>query len=236
VGVEVRRAGDRFRTTTDWLESRHSFSFGPYFDPDNTGFGLLVVSNDDIVAPGTGFDTHPHRDMEIVTWVLSGSLVHQDSEGNRGVVYPGLAQRMSAGTGILHSERNDAAEPVHFVQMWVLPDEPGLPPSYAQHELGPALGSGALVPVASGLPGHDAAIRINQKHAAFSVARLQPGDEVSLPAAPYVRVFAARGAVGLEDGGTLETGDAARIRDSARKLTCGPAPAEVLVWEMYDAG
>src|SRR4051812_41749283 len=138
-GVDVRKAGDRFATRIDWLDSKHSFSFGGHYDPHNTHFGLLLVSNDDIVAPGTGFETHPHRDMEIVTWVLSGSLVHQDSEGHSGVIYPGLAQRMSAGTGILHSEKNDAwrlrpgaehDDPVHFVQMWVVPDTPAIDPGY----------------------------------------------------------------------------------------------------------
>ena len=106
--VDVRRAGDRAKTSIDWLDSKHSFSFGSHYEPDNTHHGLLLVNNDDIVKPGTGFDTHPHRDMEIVTWVLQGSLVHQDSTGHSGVIYPGLAQRMSAGHGILHSEKNDS--------------------------------------------------------------------------------------------------------------------------------
>jgi redox-sensitive bicupin YhaK (pirin superfamily) len=146
--VDIRRAADRAATKISWLDSKHSFSFGHQYDPANTHHGLLLVNNDDIVKPGTGFETHPHRDMEIVTWVLRGSLVHQDSTGNSGVIYPGLAQRMSAGTGILHSEKNDAwrltgseshsaigssperliAEPVHFVQMWVVPDEAGITP------------------------------------------------------------------------------------------------------------
>jgi redox-sensitive bicupin YhaK (pirin superfamily) len=135
-GTDLRRAGDRMHTKWSWLDSRHSFSFGRHFDPSNTHFGLLLVSNDDVVDPGTGFETHPHEDMEIVTWVLQGQLVHQDSEGNADVIYPGLAQRMSAGTGILHSEKNDAwrmtgqaehTDPVHFIQMWVVPDEPGAP-------------------------------------------------------------------------------------------------------------
>ena len=106
--VDVRRAGARQRTDIEWLDSRHSFSFGRHYDPRNTHFGLLLVSNDDVVSAGLGFELHPHRDMEIVTWVLEGSLVHQDSEGNNGLIYPGLAQRMSAGTGILHSEKNDS--------------------------------------------------------------------------------------------------------------------------------
>src|SRR6478735_2216995 len=106
--IDIRRADDRAATEIAWLDSKHSFSFGGHYEPDNTHHGLLLVNNDDIVKPGTGFDTHPHRDMEIVTWVLQGSLVHQDSTGHSGVIYPGLAQRMSAGTGILHSEKNDS--------------------------------------------------------------------------------------------------------------------------------
>src|SRR4051794_36901614 len=106
--VDVRRADERFKTDIGWLDSKHSFSFGGHYDAANTHHGLLLVNNDDIVHAGTGFETHPHRDMEIVTWVLRGSLVHQDSQGHNGVIYPGLAQRMSAGTGILHSEKNDS--------------------------------------------------------------------------------------------------------------------------------
>src|SRR3977135_4700663 len=106
--VDIRRAADRAATKISWLDSKHSFSFGANYDPTNTHHGLRLVNNDDRVDPGTGFETHPHRDMEIVTWVLQGSLVHQDSTGTAGVIYPGLAQRMSAGTGILHSEKNDA--------------------------------------------------------------------------------------------------------------------------------
>ncbi|MEN3302243.1 pirin family protein, partial [Pseudonocardia sp.] len=106
--IDVRRAADRFASKISWLDSHHSFSFGAHYDPANTHHGVLLVNNDDIVKPGRGFDTHPHQDMEIVTWVLRGSLVHQDSSGHSGVIYPGLAQRMSAGTGILHSEKNDS--------------------------------------------------------------------------------------------------------------------------------
>ena len=106
--VDVRRAADRFATRIDRLDSKHSFLFGRHHDPANTGHGLLLVNDDDVVRPGSGFETHPHRDMEIVTWVLQGSLVHEDSTGHSGVVYPGLAQRMTAGRGILHSEKNDA--------------------------------------------------------------------------------------------------------------------------------
>ena len=242
--VDVRRAADRFATRLDWLDSRHSFSFGRHYDPANTHHGVLLVNNDDVVAPGTGFETHPHRDMEIVTWVLAGSLVHQDSTGHSGVVYPGLAQRMSAGTGILHSEKNDAwrhdaarggGEPVHFVQMWVLPDEEGISPGYEQLEVEDELLRGGLVPVASGMPGHDAAIRIRNRSAALHAARLQPGADVALPEAPYLHLFVARGTVRLEGAGELSTGDAVRLTATGGQRVTATEPAEILVWEMHSA-
>ena len=232
--MEIRRADDRFRTASEWLDSRHSFSFGPHYDPANVGFGFLLAHNDETVAPGTGFETHPHQDLEIVTWVLRGALAHRDSEGNSGVVYPGLAQRMSAGSGIRHSEWNDAADPVHYVQMWVRPDRSDLPPSYEQAELD--LTTGELIPVASGLPKHTAstAIRINQPAAGMSVARLTPGQAVTLPAAPYLHLFIATGTATLEDAGDLGTADAVRLtNEDGRRVTAGPTGAELLLWEMY---
>jgi quercetin 2,3-dioxygenase len=127
--VDVRRAADRGTTTLSWLDSHHSFSFGGHYDPTNTHHGVLLVNNDDVVHPGAGFETHPHRDMEIVTWVLSGSLVHQDSTGHAGVIYPGLAQRMSAGTGILHSEKV-STEAANFTPTGAgRPAEPRPPPA-----------------------------------------------------------------------------------------------------------
>ncbi|MCV7402642.1 pirin family protein [Mycobacterium fragae] len=235
--LDIRRAADRVVTKTSWLNSRHSFSFGDHYDPHNTHHGVLLVNNDDIVEPGRGFQTHPHRDMEIVTWVLDGSLAHRDSVGNRGVIYPGLAQRMSAGSGILHSEMNDsAADPVHFVQMWVLPDVSGIDPSYQQHEIDDRLLDGRLVPIASGMPGHDAAITIHNRSAALHGARLQPGDSVELPATPYLHLFVARGRLQL-DGGTdraeLAEGDAARFTDSNGQHVSAGEPSEILIWEMH---
>jgi len=171
-GVDVRRADSRFRTDIDWLDSHHSFSFGPHRAADNTHHGLLLVSNDDTVAPGSGFQTHPHRDMEIVTWVLEGELEHKDSVGHTDIIYPGLAQRMSAGRGILHSEINPANEnPVRFVQMWVLPDQAEIDPGYEQQDVRQELDRGGLIPIASGA-GHDSAIRIQQKDATLWAARL----------------------------------------------------------------
>jgi len=231
---EIRRAADRAVTRTSWLQSRHSFSFADHYDPDNTHHGLLLVNNDDLVQPAAGFDTHPHRDMEIVTWVLQGALAHQDSTGNRGVIYPGLAQRMSAGSGILHSEKNDSdTEPVHFVQMWVIPDEAGISPGYQQSEIDAGLSRGGLVTVASGIPGHDAAITLHNRNAALHVARLQRGDTVTLPAAPYLHLFVAKGRLTLEGVGDLEQGDAVRFTDADGRRLTAKEPAEVLIWEMH---
>ena len=241
--VDVRRGDERDKTRLGWLDSKHSFSFSRHQDPDNTHHGLLLVNNDDIVKPGTGFETHPHQDMEIVTWVLQGSLVHQDSEGHTGVIYPGLAQRMSAGTGILHSEKNDSwrlageqhTDPVHFVQMWVVPDEARITPGYEQLEIDHELLSGGLVTVASGMPEHDgaAAIRIKNRYAALHAARLQPGQSVPLPEAPFLHLFVPRGQVTLEGAGPLAAGDAVRFTATGGQQVTATEPAEILVWEMH---
>jgi quercetin 2,3-dioxygenase len=243
-GVDIRRAADRAATRISWLDSKHSFSFGSHYDPANTHHGLLLVNNDDRVAPGTGFDTHPHRDMEIVTWVLRGSLVHQDSTGNSGVIYPGLAQRMSAGRGILHSEKNDSwtltgdpthSEPVHFVQMWITPDESGVDPGYQQLEIADELLRGGLVTIASGMPEYadDTAITIRNRYAALRGARLEPGDTVELPEAPYLHLFVPRGEVTLEGAGPLHEGDAVRFTASGGQRVTATEPSELLVWEMH---
>ncbi len=242
--VDVRRAGDRATTRIDWLDSRHSFSFASHYDPANTHHGSLLVHNDDRVAPGTGFETHPHRDMEIVTWVLRGSLVHQDSTGNSGVIYPGLAQRMSAGRGILHSEKNDSwtltgershSEPVHFVQMWILPDETGAHPGYQQLEIDDELTHWKLATIASGMPRHsdDAAITIGNRNAALHGARLLPEQNVQLPEAPYLHLFIARGAVTLEGAGPLDEGDAVRFTSSGGQRVEATDASEILIWEMH---
>ena len=260
--VDVRRAASRFTTQIDWLDSKHSFSFGHHYDARNTHHGVLLVNNDDVVAPGAGFETHPHRDMEIVTWVLRGQLVHQDSEGHNGVIYPGLAQRMSAGTGILHSEKNDVSlraehdvslraehdawrltgatpddEPVHFVQMWVVPDETGIMPGYEQLEIDAELLRGGLVPVASGMDKHTdaAAIRIRNRYAALYAARLEQGQQVELPDAPYLHLFVPRGTVELEGAGALSDGDAVRFTATGGQRVTASTAAEILVWEMHAA-
>ena len=257
--VDVRRANSRAATKLSWLDSKHSFSFGRQYDPANTHHGVLLVNNDDVVRPGAGFETHPHRDMEIVTWVMQGSLVHQDSTGHSGLIYPGLAQRMSSGTGILHSEKNDSwrlqggdthSDPVHFIQMWVVPDEAGIAPGYEQLEIDNDQLSGAFLPVVSGMDQHAdlAPIRIKNRYAALHVARLQPGQSAQLPDAPYLHLFVAGGRIRLEGAGDLETGDAVRFtatggqRITAVEADSTPAtqrggidrpPAEILVWEMH---
>ena len=232
--IDVRKAGSRFHTRIPWLDSHHSFSFGQHYDPENLGHGLLLVSNDDLVRAGTGFSTHPHQDMEIVTWVLNGELEHKDSEGNKGILYPGLAQRMSAGTGIWHSEMNPSRdEDVHFVQMWVPPDTERIAPSYEQLDINGELEKGGLVPVASGR-GHDSAIRIRQQDAVLWAGRLQPGELVTIPDAQWVHLFVARGGATLEGAGALVEGDAVRLTGEGElTLTADLADgAEVLVWQM----
>jgi redox-sensitive bicupin YhaK (pirin superfamily) len=232
--IDIRRADARFATQAGWLDSRHCFSFGYHYDADNTHHGLLLVSNDDVVRPRTGFDTHPHRDMEIVTWVLSGELEHKDTLGNSGLIYPGLAQRMSAGRGIWHSEKNNtAADDVHFIQMWVVPDTEAIDPGYQQLDINPELDKGGLVPIASGR-GQAAAISIRQQHAVLWGGRLKPGEAVSVPDAAYAHVYVARGAVDLEGAGTLNAGDAVRLTAAGTPMLTADAAhgAEVLLWEM----
>jgi hypothetical protein len=232
--IDIRRSDQRFSTRTTWLDSRHNFSFGLHYNPANTHHGLLLVNNDDQIKAGTGFMTHPHQDMEIVTWVLEGELEHKDSVGNKGIIYPGLAQRMSAGSGIWHSEMNPSKEEdVHLVQMWVLPDTEQIHPSYEQVDINPQLDRGGLVPIASGR-GHHAAISIRQKDAVLWGGRLQPGESVKVPAAPFIHLFVAKGSIHLENVGPLQKGDSVRLtavggQQLAADVTTG---AEILIWEM----
>ncbi|MEX0847637.1 MAG: pirin family protein [Ilumatobacteraceae bacterium] len=231
--ITVQRADERFVTDIGWLDSKHSFNFGPHYSPLHNGHGLLLVNNDDIVAAGGGFGTHGHRDMEIVTWVLSGRLAHRDSEGNEGVLYPGLAQRMSAGRGIRHSEMNASdTEPVHFLQMWVLPDTQGIQPGYEQKDINDALAGGGLVAIASG-QGHDTAISIHQRDAVLWGARLSAGASVTVPADRQVHVFVALGAGELVGSGPMAQGDAARLTHAGElAFTATADNTEVLIWAM----
>lgn len=230
--IDTIRNDQRFHTNISWLNSYHSFSFADHYDPQNTHHGLLLVSNDDVVKPNMGFRTHPHQNMEIVTWVLDGELEHKDSEGNSGIIYPGLAQRMSAGTGIWHSEMNPQKEKnVHFIQMWVPPDTEGISPSYEQLDINGELEKGSLVPIASGR-GHEAAISIRQKDAVLWGGRLKAGSSMQIPDAPYVHLFIAKGRAELEGAGSLDAGDAVRLTAAgSRRLRADSTGAEVLVWE-----
>lgn len=243
--IQVIRSADRFETRTPWLHSRHSFSFGSHYDPANVGFGALLASNEDVVAAATGFDLHPHANTEIITWVLSGSLVHADSNGEQGVVYPGLAQRLSAGRGIDHAERNDAyrtdggfridpdrvVDPVHFVQMWIRPDEPDLIPSYQQREIDPTALSQDWVPVASGSR-PEAAISIASRASTLWAVVFAPGAVRLLPEGRQLHVFVARGEVEMEGVGRLGAGDTVRISGSTGQRVVALGSAELLVWEV----
>jgi redox-sensitive bicupin YhaK (pirin superfamily) len=231
--IDVRLAKTRFHTAIDWLDSWHSFSFAEHRDPKNVNHGLLLVNNDDVVAPGRGFGTHPHRDMEIVTWVLRGELEHQDSEGNHAMIRPGLAQRMSAGTGIRHSERNaSATNDLRLVQMWVLPDTNGIKPGYEEADVTELLRGGGLVKIASGRD--DGAIHIHQRDAALYAARLAAGERVEVPLAGHVHVFAAIGALKFVDRSlgevALDEGDALRLTDEAGLVLEATERSEVLIW------
>jgi redox-sensitive bicupin YhaK (pirin superfamily) len=232
--IEVKKATDRFETSIDWLKSNHSFSFGEHYDADNTHHGLLLVSNDDIIDANTGFQTHPHRDMEIVTWVLDGELEHKDSQGNKGIIYPGLAQRMSAGHGIWHSEINPSkTKAVRLVQMWVHPDARGVNPGYEQLDISSELAKGGLVPIASG-QGHNAAISIRQKDAVLWGGRLKPGETVKIPDVRFAHVYIAKGSGTLSGAGVLAEGDAARLTAAGSPSFSADTKtgAEILVWAM----
>jgi redox-sensitive bicupin YhaK (pirin superfamily) len=237
--IELRRGADRFVTTVPGIVSRHSFSYGPHYDPHNVGHGRLMVCNEESLAVGAGFPDHPHADAEIVTWVLEGSLVHEDSYGNAGVIHPGLAQRMSAGAGIVHSEQNDGylAEParpiapVRFVQMWLRPDDPGGQPSYEQRELDLSDLDGGWVPVAAG-DDQNAAIGIATKGATLWVTRLAAGSARNLPEGATAHAFVAAGEVAVEGVGRLTSGDALRLTGPAAVRIESSSPAELLVWTM----
>ena len=174
--------------------------------------------------------------MEIITWVLDGELKHKDSQGNRGIIVPGDAQRMSAGRGILHSEMNySAITPVHFIQMWVIPDTQSLDPGYQQTNVGSLLNNGGLFPIASGL-GHEGAVQIHQKHAVLWGARFKAGSSIQLPDAPMAHLYIARGSVQLEGSATLHQGDAARMTAAgSRRIIALPQSqdTEILLWEFH---
>jgi redox-sensitive bicupin YhaK (pirin superfamily) len=229
--ITVRKAEERGVTKLDWLDSRHTFSFGEYFDPKENGFSVLRVINDDRVAPGSGFGTHPHRDMEIITYVLDGAVEHRDSLGTRSVIPAGDVQRMTAGTGIMHSEFNPSpSAPLHFLQIWIIPGRRGLKPGYEQKSIRDRT-RGRLSLVAS-LKGGDDALTINQDVELY-VGTIGVGKliekEIEKSRKAYVHVVS--GEVSL-DGIDLKEGDGAKICDEQQLKLAAPEDAEVLLFDV----
>jgi hypothetical protein len=211
--IKTTKSEDRHHANFGWLDTHWHFSFDSYDDPSNINWGALRVFNDDIVEPGQGFGTHPHRDMEIITYVLTGELEHQDSTGNRGLVHPGEVQVMSAGTGIRHSEYNGSKEkPVHFMQIWILPRQRGLKPRWEQRQFTPSERQGKLLPIVSG-GDLEGTLAIDQD-AQIYVSALPAGGEVKHQSKPQRKayVFAIQGEVAV-NGVTLAAGDQGRIAD-----------------------
>jgi redox-sensitive bicupin YhaK (pirin superfamily) len=241
--VQVRRAASRARTRAAGADTAHSFSFGHHYHPHDTSYALLVAHNDDVLAPGAGYELHEHRDVEIVTWVLAGVLVHHDVSGRPQVLLPGQVQRLSAGRGVRHAETNHAhlvdparaPGPVRFVQSWVVPDAAGGEPAYERSAVDASRWAHGLVPVVSGRPQHleQGALQLRQRDAALHVGRLAPGRDVVLPDAPYLHVFVGSGEVELDGAGRLAEGDAARLTAVGARRVTPLRAAEVLVWEMH---
>ncbi len=230
--ITLRPAESRGRFDFGWLDTRHTFSFGDYFDPEQTQFRSLRVLNEDRVQPGEGFGTHGHRDMEILTWVLSGALEHRDSLGTHGVIRPGEAQVMSAGTGIRHSEFNSSTlEPVHFLQIWILPERQGLTPRYDQLAFGEVDLRNHLRLIASP-DGAEGSVKLFQD-VKVSVARLEAGREVQAVIAPGRAGFlqVAAGSVSL-NGQAMNAGDGARIEGEASVIVVAGSPSEVLFFDL----
>jgi quercetin 2,3-dioxygenase len=230
--MRIIRAKDRFHLESDWLSAYWLFSFDRYYDPNNMMFGPLRVFNHDTVQGGGGFPTHPHREMEIVTYVLEGELAHKDSTGGRGIIHAGEVQRMSAGTGIAHSELNPSrTEAVRLLQMWVMPERSGLKPSYEQKQFTTEQRTGVLLPIASGqdLPG---TVKIHQD-AAFYVSQLRERDRISHELKPGRRAFlyVIEGEVTL-NGEKLNAGDQARVTDVTNLEIAGQQTSEIILIDL----
>ncbi len=229
--LTIREAGSRGATNIGWLNSKHSFSFGEYFNPKEMGVGPLRVINDDRVAPGAGFATHGHRDMEIISYVLDGALAHKDSIGTGSVIRPGEVQRMSAGTGIRHSEFNHSeSDPVHFLQIWIIPEKAGLQPEYEQKDFPEAEKRGKLRLVGS-RDGRDGSVTIHQDVDLYA-GLFDTGEAAVFEprAGRTVYVHVARGTVKIA-GETLSEGDAVTLADEPVGIE-GVKDAEVLVFDL----
>jgi hypothetical protein len=230
--VSVRPSAERGVAQLDWLDSRHTFSFDQYYDPRHMGFRSLRVINEDHVAPGKGFPTHPHRDMEILTYVLEGTLQHQDSMGNGSIIRPGEVQRMSAGTGITHSEYNPSGdEAVHLLQIWILPEQKGIEPSYEQRDYAERLAGGELLRVASGR-GAAGAVVIRQD-AEMLAARMKKGARAGHALAPgrHAWIQVARGTIEV-NGVKLDAGDGAAISGERTAGISAWTDCEVLLFDL----
>lgn len=228
----IRRSEARGKTRIDWLDSRHTFSFGDYYDPGYVGFRQLRVINEDRVKPGAGFPMHSHRDMEIISYVLEGALQHKDNLGNGSIIRPGDIQRMSAGRGITHSEFNPSPnEPVHFLQIWIMPAQPGIPPSYEQQKIDLASAHANFRVIASpqGGPG---VVKLHQD-AGMSVAFLDAGEELThrLAARRHAWLQLARGSIML-NGDTLRAGDGAAIDAGADLRVAAQSAAELVLLDL----
>ncbi len=230
--LDIRRSEDRGRANFGWLNSRHTFSFGHYYDPSFMGFGPLRVINEDHVQPGRGFDTHGHSDMEIISYVLDGALEHKDSMGNGSIMRPGEVQRMSAGTGVRHSEFNASdTDEVHFLQIWILPERDGLEPSYEQKAFSTDEKRGKLRLVGS-RDGRDGSVTIHQDVDLYATL-LSEGDQVAHELADSRKAWVqvATGAAIL-NGKALEAGDGVAVAGPATIEVSGASDAEVLLFDM----
>src|SRR5579859_636326 len=229
--IDIRKSNERGHANHGWLDSYHSFSFANYYDPDWMGFRSLRVINDDLVMPGMGFGTHPHRDMEINSYVLSGALAHKDSMGNGRIIRPGEVQYMSAGTGVEHSEFNPSKdEAAHFLQIWILPDRKGVKPRYGDKSLVDAP-KGRFHLVAS-KTGRDGSLAIHQD-ADLYLAKLELGIDASLALKPdrHAWVHVAEGEVKLGDQ-TLLAGDAVAVSGESKLQLVGAKPSQVLLFDL----
>ncbi|HEY2733247.1 MAG TPA: pirin family protein [Polyangiales bacterium] len=228
----IRRSAERGYADHGWLRSFHSFSFGDYYDPEHVQFGALRVLNEDRVAPGRGFGTHPHRDMEIISYVLDGALQHKDSMGTGSTIRPGEVQRMTAGSGVAHSEQNASrTDPVHFLQIWIVPEANGLAPSYEQTAFSIDERRGKLRLVAS-RDGRDGSVTVHQDVKLYATL-LEAEQRVQHSVANGRRAFVqvARGSIEL-NGQRLDAGDAAMISEASTLALLGKESAEALVFDL----